>query len=168
VRTERQQDVELVLRFIALWQLGRPFQRPPNQTLDEFLNAVVEEQLSQWSDAMWQDAGKAFIRSIEATRSVFGKHAFRKSVPGQRRRPINRGLFESQLVVCGILKPENLQKVQLRRDLVEMMFAEALDSDDDFIQSLLYATGSANASNVRIKTLAMIMNEVIDAEPSEA
>jgi hypothetical protein len=49
-----------------------------------------------------------------------------------------------------------------------MMFAEALDSDDDFIQSLLYATGSANASNVRIKTLAMIMNEVIDAEPSEA
>lgn len=168
VRTERQQDVELVLRFIALWQLGKPFQRPANQTLDEFLNAVVEEQLSQWSDAMWQDAGEAFIHSIEATRSVFGKHAFRKSVPGQRRRPINRGLFESQLVVCGILTPENLQKVQLRRDFVEMRFAEALDSDDDFIQSLLYATGSANASNSRIKTLAVIMNEVINAEPSEA
>lgn len=168
VRTERQQDVELVLRFVALWQLGEPYQRPANQTLDEFLNAVVEEQLSQWSEATWQDAGEAFIHSIEATRSVFGKHAFRKSVAGQRRRPINRGLFESQLIVCGILTPEGLQKVQLNRDLVGMKFAGALESDDEFIQSLLYATGSANASNIRIETLAVIMREVIDAESSEA
>jgi hypothetical protein len=29
VRTERQQDIELVLRFVSLWQLGAPFMRPP-------------------------------------------------------------------------------------------------------------------------------------------
>lgn len=163
VRTERQQDVELVLRFIALWQLGKPYERPANQTLDEFLNAVVEEQLCQWSEAKWQEAEKAFVHSIDAARSVFGKHAFRKSISGQRRRPINRGLFEAQLVICGVLRPENLEKVRARRSLVEQKFAEALSDDDDFIQSLLYATGSASASNTRIKTLAVLMRETINA-----
>ena len=122
VRTERQQDVELVLRFIALWQLGKPYVRPANQTLDEFLNAVVEEQLCQWTDTKWHEAEWAFLHAIDSARSVFGKHAFRKSVSGQRRRPINRGLFEAQLVVCGMLRPENLEKVQEKRSLVAQKF----------------------------------------------
>lgn len=168
VRTERQQDVELVLRFIALWQLGKPYERPANQTLDEFLNAVVEEQLCQWTDTKWQEVERAFVHAISAARSVFGKHAFRKSVSGQRRRPINRGLFEAQLVVCGVLGPENLEKVRARRSLVEKKFAEALTDDDDFVQSLLYATGSSSASNTRIKTLFLVMREVINAEPPTA
>jgi hypothetical protein len=168
VRTERQQDVELVLRFVALWQLGKPYERPANQTLDEFLNAVVEVQLCQWSETKWQEAEKAFVNAIGAARSVFGKHAFRKSVSGQRRRPINRGLFEAQLVVCGMFRPEDLEKVQVRRNLVEQKFAKALVDDVNFIQSLLYATGSANASNSRIKTLHILMREVIDAEPPAA
>lgn len=166
VRTERQQDVELVLRFIAIWQLGRPYERPANQTLDEFLNEVVEDQLCNWTEPKWQEAERAFVHAIDAARSVFGKHAFRKSVSGQRRRPINRGLFEAQLVACGLLKPENLEKVRERRSLVQQKFDEALNDDDDFIQSLLYATGSASASNTRIKTLLVIMREVINAEPS--
>lgn len=168
VRTERQQDVELVLRFIALWQLGRPYERPANQTLDEFLNAVVEEQLCQWSEAKWQDAENAFVHAIGAARSVFGKHAFRKSVSGQRRLPINRGLFEAQLVVCGMLRPENLEKVRARKSLVEKKFSDALTYNDDFIQSLLYATGSASASNTRIKTLLLLMSEVLNAESPAA
>ncbi len=163
VRAERQQDAELVLRFIALWQLGSPYQRPANQTLDEFLNAVVEEQLCHWSEAKWQEAEAAFIHAIEAARAVFGMHAFRKSVTGQRRRPINRGLFESQLVVCGSLSSENLEKVQARRDVVEGGFAEILLDDHEFVQSLLYATGSAHASNTRVKKLLTLMSEAINA-----
>lgn len=168
VRTERQQDVELVLRFIALWQLGKPYERPANQTLDEFLNAVVEDQLCQWSDAKWQEAERAFVHAIDAARSVFGKHAFRKSVSGQRRKPINRGLFEAQLVVCGVLSAQDLAKVRERRSLVEQKFAKALSVDHDFNQSLLYATGSPSASNTRVKTLLALMREVMDAESPAA
>lgn len=165
VRTERQQDVELVLRFVALWQLGGSYERPPNQTLDEFLNAVVEEQLSQWSDSRWQEADRAFVHAIDAARSIFGRHAFRKSTGGERRRPINRGLFEAQLIVCGALGVGKLELIRAKRNEVEDKFSEALRGDDDFVQSLLYATGSASASSTRIKTLTRIMREVIDAEP---
>lgn len=164
VRTERQQDVELVLRFVALWQLGRPFTRPANQTLDEFLNAVVEEQLAQWTEAKWTEAGHAFSHAISAAKSIFGRHAFRKSSGNERRLPINRGLFEAQLIVCGMLRPENLKLVLERRDQVSKLFAYSLNYDDEFIQALLYATGSAGASNIRIRAMASIMNEVINAE----
>lgn len=164
VRTERQQDAELVLRFIALWQLSRPFTRPTNQTLDEFLNSVVEDQLGLWPESKWEEAKSAFVHSIKSARHVFGRHAFRKSTGTARRRPINRGLFEAQLLVCGIMKPENLKIAIERKDLVAKKFSDALESDDDFVQSLLYATGSATASNTRIKTFARIMREVINAE----
>lgn len=163
VRAERQQDVELVLRFVALWQLTKPFLRPANQTLDEFLNAVVEEQLSQWPDSRWIEAERAFIHAIDAARSIFGRHAFRKSSGNERRRPINRGLFEAQLIVCGALRAENLELIQNRRDEVAEKFALALNKDEEFIQALLYATGSAGASNARIKTMIQIMREVINA-----
>jgi hypothetical protein len=164
VRTERQQDVELVLRFVALWQLGKPFARPANQTLDEFLNAVVEEQLVQWTDTKWVEAEREFVYAIDAARSIFGRHAFRKSAGTERRRPINRGLFEAQLIVCGLLR-KKLELVQARRGEVGAKFADALNDDDDFVRALLYATGSAGASNIRIKTMVRIMNEVINAEP---
>ena len=168
VRTERQQDVELVLRYVALWQLGRPHHRPASQTLDEFLNAVVEDQLSQWSEAKWKDVEKAFIHAIEAARSIFGRHAFRKSIARERRRPINRGLFEAQLIVCSMLRPEDLETVRARRNSVEQKFSKSLVLDEDFKQALLYATGSASASNTRIQTLAQIMKEVINAETSSS
>jgi hypothetical protein len=168
VGTERQQDVELVLRFIALWQLGTPYERPANQTLDEFLNDVVGKRLCDWAEPQWRDAEQAFTHAIDVARSVFGKHAFRKSISGQRRRPINRGLFEAQLIVCGLLRLEDVEKAHARRSLIEQRFAAALSGDEDFVTSLLYATGSANASKIRIKTLSKIMHEVIDADAPAA
>jgi hypothetical protein len=74
-------------------------------------------------------------------------------------------LFEAQLIICGVLRPERLELIRTRRYALANLFAEALENDDDFIQALLYATGSAGASNIRIKTMARLMNEVINAEP---
>lgn len=163
VRTERQQDVELVLRYVALWQLGQPYRRAGSQTLDEFLNSVVEDQFPQWTEAKWMDAEKSFMHAIDAAQSIFGRHAFRKSTGGERRRPINRGLFEAQLIVCSMLTPEQLKKVKFMRANVEQKFAKVLQHDDDFNRALLYATGSGSASYTRIKTLVLIISDVLDA-----
>jgi Protein of unknown function DUF262 len=164
VRTERQQDVELVLRFVALWQLGQPFARPAHQTLDEFLNSTVQDALLQWSPEQWRAAEEAFVRALATAQEIFGRHVFRKSVAPYRRKPINRGLFESQLVVASIVKPENVSKLIARKEKVGELFWEALKTDEEFIQAMLYATGSAGASSERILTIAKIFSEVIHAE----
>ncbi|WP_186215084.1 DUF262 domain-containing protein [Burkholderia gladioli] len=164
IRTERQQDAELILRFIALWQLTPLFKRRPNQTLDEFLNSVVEEQFPLWTENKWAEAERAFVYSVEAAKTIFGRHVFRKSSGNQRRSPINRGLFEAQSLVCGVLSQEEVETLHNRKDLVSQAFADSLENNEDFSRSLLYATGSAGASNTRIKVISEIFIKVFDAK----
>ncbi|QBH19200.1 DUF262 domain-containing protein [Alcaligenes faecalis] len=162
VKTVRQQDMELVLRFIAIWQLGDPYRRPSGQTLDEFLNSTVEHVLSRWGGAAWKEAGEAFHHAIDATHRVRGKHAFRKSTGDQIRNPVNRGLFEAELIVFGALRPEELDVVSDRKRKVEALFSEALTEDVDFNRSLLYGTGSAESSNARIAAFRRIVRRAIN------
>lgn len=163
VQKSRQQDMELVLRFIALWQLGEPYRRPGNQTLDEFLNATVEQTLSRWSADKWKQAGEAFHHAIDATCQVRGKHAFRKSAGAQQRKPINRGLFEAELIVFGSLDAETLALATAQKFKVEQLFVTALAENKELIQSLLYGTGAAESSNARIAALNRVVEEAIHA-----
>lgn|GEM_PF-526734 len=163
VRTSRQQDMELVLRFIALWQLGEPYHRPSNQTLDEFLNTTVEQTLSRWSADKWKQAGEAFHHAIDATRQVRGKHAFRKSTGTQQRKPVNRGLFEAELIVFGALGFETLAVAAAQRLKLEELLVTALAENKELIQSLLYGTGSAESSNARIVALNSLIEQVVHA-----
>ena len=163
VQTSRQQDMELVLRFIALWQLGEPYRRPGNQTLDEFLNTTVEQTLSRWSADKWKLAGEAFHHAIDATCQVRGMHAFRKSAGAQQRKPINRGLFEGELIVFGALDPETLSLATAQKLRIEELFVTALAENKELIQSLLYGTGSAESSNSRIAALSSVVKEAIRA-----
>ncbi|XZG69054.1 DUF262 domain-containing protein [Chitinibacteraceae bacterium HSL-7] len=163
VQKSRQQDMELVLRFIALWQLGVPYRRPNNQTLDEFLNATVEHAISRWGADQWKRAGEAFHHAIYATHQIRGKHAFRKSAGAQQRKPINRGLFEAELIVFGTLDPETLALATAEKPKIEELFVAALSKDKELIQSLLYGTGSAESSNARIAALNSVVTEAIYA-----
>lgn len=163
VQKSRQQDMELVLRFIALWQLGEPYRRPGNQTLDEFLNAAVEHTLSRWDADKWKQAGEAFHHAIDATCQVRGKHAFRKSAGAQQRKPINRGLFEAELIVFGALDSKTLSLATAQKLKVEELFVTALAENKELIQSLLYGTGSAESSNARIAALNSVVTEAIYA-----
>jgi Protein of unknown function DUF262 len=163
VQTTRQQDMELVLRFIAIWQLDKPYRRPGNQTLDEFLNTTVEQVLMRWGAEKWKQAGEAFHHAIDATCEVRGKHAFRKSAGTQPRKPINRGLFEAELIAFGTLDSVSQSSAVSQKSRVEELFSSALVAKRDFIQSLLYGTGSAESSNARIATLTGIIEEVINA-----
>ena len=163
VKTNRQQDIELVLRYIALWQLGAPYRRPGNQTLDEFLNATVEQVLSRWGSDKWKEASAAFHHAIDATRQVRGKHSFRKSAGAYQRTPINRGLFEAELIVFGALDSAALTLATTHTSEVERLFVDALTKNRDFNQSLLYGTGSAESANARITALNSIVKEAINA-----
>nr|WP_274383348.1 DUF262 domain-containing protein [Cupriavidus gilardii] len=163
VRTNRQQDMELVLRYVALWQIGTPYRRPGNQTLDEFLNSTVEQVLARWSADKWREAKAAFFHAIDATCRVRGKHAFRKSVGAQQRKPINRGLFEAELIVFGSLNHNDLAKSVQVAKTVEQLFAKALSHNEVFVKSLQLGTGSAESSNARIAALTALVEEAIHA-----
>lgn len=163
IRTQRQQDLELVLRFIALWQLGAPFVRPSGKTQDDFLNDTVDCALRHWDDSKWSAATVEFKRALVAAGKIFGKQVFRKSVGYPQRSPINRGLFEAQLISLSRLSDEHVSLLISRRSRANDALKDALKYGTQLSSSLLYATGSADASNARINEMSRIFGEVINA-----
>lgn len=163
IKTQRQQDLELILRFLALWDLNIPFFRPASQTLDDFLNDKVEKSLRHWDEDKWSTASRALDRALLVASELFGRHVFRKSIGYTDRTPINRGLFEAQLVVLASLSEDDLSRLMCSRELVNQKLKEGLRYGTLLSNSLLYATGSSDASDTRIRELTKIFQEVLNA-----
>ena len=163
VPTDRQQDMEMVLRFIALWALAPPFLRQSNQVLDKFLNDSVEVRLATWHEENWQNARNAFKRGLDASKSVFGKHAFRKSFGKLARTPINKGLFEAQLITLCNLRSDEVAILEARRPQVSEAFGKLITGQNRFSTGLRSGTGHAEASNARIDELSKLFRAVLDA-----
>lgn len=164
IKGERLEDHELVLRFVALYSLPTDQKRQQEENLDTFLNDFVEKRSVTWNDQQWQNVEKAFLRALIAAPLVFGRMAFRKySAPGEARRPINRGLFESETVALAHRTKEELETLAKRsKDVIEI-FGKKFLENQDFRNALLYATGRGWASNKRLEIIDEIFNEVLHA-----
>jgi hypothetical protein len=162
IPTDRQQDMEMVLRFISLWALTPKGQREPNQILDKFLNDTVEKSLNTWNEKNWIEARQAFFQSLEFSVSIFGRHAFRKSYGNHALKPVNKGLFESQLIALSKLQNNQVQMLVTRKNEVCKRFGiEIQDVDSRLSKALRSGTGHAESSNARITELSKIFKEVL-------
>jgi len=162
VKLERMEDIELVLRFVALYTFDS--KRPDDQNLDDFLNETVERRSIVWDDGRWTDIETSFYRALAASSQVFGKVAFRKYFgPNQSRRPINRGLFETETVLLARRSPADLKVLASRSDGLLEKVAVLFNTNSDFINATLYATGRGSSSNKRLDILDNALTEVLNA-----
>jgi len=162
IKLERMEDIELVLRFVALYTFNS--NRPDDQNLHDFLNDTVEKRSALWDDAKWADIEASFYRALAAAPRVFGKFAFRKYFgPGQNRRPINRGLFETETVLLARASDDDLKQLAPRSGTLLEKLAKLFNSDSDFVNATLYATGRGSSSNKRLEKLKNVFREVLDA-----
>ena len=163
IRGERMEDLELILRFAALYSLPKGTARPPDQTLDDFLNDFVEKKCQQWDSLKWAKVVDAFERAMLNATKIFGRIAFRKySGPGDSRRPINRGLFETESVAIARCTPQELEALALKSHTVVDKFGQYFNNDKNFQGALLYATGKGWASNKRVEIFDKIFSEVLN------
>jgi hypothetical protein len=162
IKGERMEDLELVLRFVALYSQPKDTPRPPDQNLDEFLNDFVDKRCQNWTPAQWAEISTAFARAMKYAPRVFKTIAFRKhSKPGEYRRPINRGLFETESVILARRSEPELQRLSARADKVIEKFGHLFNTDQSFQDALLYATGRGAASNKRLETMESILTEAL-------
>lgn len=163
IKSSRQEDHELVLRFCAHFALGPGGIRNDDENLDDFLNGFVEKTSFNWSEKKWQELENSFYLALEYAPKIFGRHAFRKVYSqSDRRRPINKGLFESETVALAFQTPGNLEVLVKRSDLVMSGFIDELNRSDSLSSALLYATGRGSSSNDRLAFLADLFESAID------
>lgn len=163
IRGERMQDLELVLRAVAHHEVYKSGDRGVDENLNEFLNTFVEKVSSDWSDNHWKYAGQNFLKAMRYSRPIFGSIAFRKySHAHEYRKPINKGLFESEAVVLSLRPEAQLIELSKRSDAVNKGL-ERISRDEDFMAALLYATGRGQSANVRVRMLNRVLDEALGA-----
>jgi hypothetical protein len=164
IKGERMQDIELALRFVAHYTLLPSERRQDDQNLDQFLNDTIEKRSILWSEEKWNEIELAFQRALKYAPLVFGHIAFRKFTElGKPRAPVNRGLFETESVVLGLRTESDLTKLAEKSHLVIEGFRKQFETNKDFQNSLLYATGRGSSSHARISVINDILNEALNA-----
>jgi len=164
IKGERMEDLELVLRFVAHFTLKSNQKRPDKQNLDTFLNETIKERSVNWGQDEWTIIESSFFRALEYAPKIFDRIAFRKySPPGAARRPINRGLFETETVVLAQRSVEELRKLSNKSEFIIKRFNDIFEKDADFRNALLYATGRGRSSSKRIETINKLLDEALRA-----
>lgn len=121
---------ELVLRYLAFFMFG-PNQYPPNGDMDAFLcnamKVINEPERQSWGSA--EDVPpkpaltdrviltETFTRAMTRAEELFGRYAFRKSLPdfSAFRSPINKALFEAWACQLSLESEETFQYLLSRK-----------------------------------------------------
>ena len=149
-------DREAINRFCAFSLLG--WKKYSGADMDGFLAAALEqmnESPTQRLDAL----RKRFDRSMVINHTLFGRHAFRKSLrennPDANRSVINIALFDVCSVVLGTITDTALgtRKKEVRSAVIDLV------NDDDFSFSITYSTNSTKQVQERFMSVEGALSE---------
>ncbi len=157
-RTERLQDHELVLRFLAFATC--PYQQYRGPDLDAFLSERLR-YLNRIDDDQREELARRFQRAMESAHRVFGARAFRKPWRGgERRKPLNRALFEAWAVSLDVRTDDELETLVTRKSAVMRAFRASM-LDNEFERSVTAGTGEPRRVRARFGTVERIIEEVL-------
>ncbi len=156
IRDDRMADRECVLRFLAFTLT--PYSDYKGD-LDTFLNSTMEA-LNDLPDSQVEKLKKRFLRAMKWAAEIFGKQAFRRPSLEGRRSAINKSLFEVWSVNLDHLSDAELNRLVERKELLNQKFIE-LVSNQEFDNSISFATGFSNRVKTRFKEIEVIIQEVL-------
>lgn len=156
VRSDRMEDRELVLRWLAFtlrsyntynraystdtWLsdtmiILNSFPNLDTKDIKRMLNRNKSIDISSIMVLQITEIKERFKLSMTRSHQLFKEHAFRKSVPGQRRCPINKALFETWGVLLSELNEEAYQKLLSQKSVFFKEYGDYLD-DYSFIVTI--------------------------------
>lgn len=146
VSDRRMDDQELALRFIGFW-LVRKGRLTYSGNMTHFLNKLVDD-LNLMKEPEVKPIIRAFEIGLNNCKHLFGKYAFRKSLPehlqpGARLQSINKLLFTTWTVV--------LSERDIRNEIPAESFAyiqaKLLESKGEFYQNVTSRTNDVKVVN---------------------
>lgn len=161
VSNERMSDREMVLRFLA-FRLS-----PPGgyrqQDFDQFL-ADSMHAVNDLGDGERQALAREFRESMKCASALFGEHAFRKSLVGDRRKtPVNKALFEATAVNLAALDDDCRHRLVAFRDDVVARFVP-LVKDWDFDRAISISTGDPKRVRKRFTDVEELLQGVLSGD----
>ena len=160
IPSERMADREFALRYLAF--MVRPYTEYKVKDFDGFLNSTMAEinRLAATDPAQLELFEKSFGRAMRAAHAIFGKDAFRKRLRrGDRRKPINRALFESLSVNLAKLSEEDVRTLIVRKESVKDSLIALTNTS--FVEAISQSTGDTSKVSTRFSKIELLLRGVI-------
>lgn len=167
IKTDRMEDKELVLRFVS-FLVRRYIAYDKTVTADEWLSDTMillnafpdlntrearklitrkKMQISHINVMSDEELTAIFEKTMRRAKQLFGMSAFRKSIPGHRRTPINKSLFETWGVLLsdmtddefsGLLAHKKAMFEKYEQLLHDPKFVVAISRDSTRVSSVYF------------------------------
>lgn len=159
IKPDRMLDREFVTRFIA-FRIKPVSEYKPD--LDTYMNEKMGE-LKLLTENERLEIKDSFVSSMKLAKEVFGDWAFRKVFNlEERRKPINKALFEVWSVELSRLSEEQRKNLRAKKDLLFNSFINLLKTDETFFASITSATGDRTRVSYRYSKIGSIIKNTLD------
>jgi hypothetical protein len=157
IATDRMEDRDFVTRFASFYLVEYSNYEPD---LDTFMTKGMG-RIKDITPENRQVMKENFYASMNTAYSIFGDDAFRKRAnPSDRRRPINKALFETLSVNLAQLTVEQRDKLINNSDLFRQKFMD-LNQEPKFYSSISSGTGQKENVRTRFVEIKRIIDETL-------
>ncbi|MBR4621077.1 MAG: DUF262 domain-containing protein [Salinivirgaceae bacterium] len=158
IKTERMEDRDFVTRYVSFYLQNYSTYQPD---LDSFLTKGMGK-IKLLSDNERSNLKYRFIESMQTSIKLFGDDAFRKRINiDDRRKPINKALFEVQSVIYAKMTDSQLHRLIDKKKEYKDKFIE-LNNDEKFRYAISSGTGQRESVIRRFTELKRIVEETIE------
>lgn len=176
-KPNRMMDRELILRCLA-FNVRSYLNYPTNNSMDTFLSDTMRI-INMMPSLNGKESAKVFkgevkkehvlvtdtdvlkerfLTAMKRAPLIFGEHAFRKSYPGKRRTPINKGLFEVWANLLGQLSESQFEKLLENKSAFIQSHSELLD-EENFINLISRDAQKFLSVKSRYEILLKLLND---------
>jgi hypothetical protein len=153
IKSNRMEDRDFATRFVSFYLNDFKTYEPD---LDTFLNKGMATLRNPKID--FNKIRIDFIKALNTCTTIFGNDAFRKRLnKDDRRKPINKALFEVLTVSISKCDDKLINNLIERKEEVRSKFIE-LCNDADFWNSITTGTAEKNKVTTRFEKVDMFIN----------
>jgi len=159
IPTSRMLDRDFANRFISFYLLGYENYFPD---LDTFLSKGMSEVYAL-EEKERNSCLEAFLKSMRTNYAIFGKYCFRKQYAlGERRRPINKSLFDTLSVNIALLSENHCDTLVANKFEMENRLIRLINEDEYFYSSITSSTSERNKVLYRFEKIRELTNSIIE------
>lgn len=159
INSIRMQDRDFANRFVSFYLLKHENYQPD---LNSFLNLGMS-RLKSKSEEDLKKIKNAFSQANELAILIFKKDAYRKRVNStDRRKPINKSLFDAISVNLAKLSKKEVEKIKLKKGIVNAKLRVLMKTDEEFMASISSSTGQKDKVKTRYNKIHNLLEEILN------
>ena len=159
ISRKRMADEECILRFLAFHV--DPWEEYSTYSLDRHLGGAMRK-INNMDKSERDRLSADFKKAMCAAHNILGEYAFRKQYNQRdKRRPINKALFESWSVGLARCSDEEIKIIVKNRKKIVRDFISCMNDDYDFYAAISASTGDPVKVRKRFQVIDKIINRGI-------